>query len=256
MKEFKGIRRVLWDKYCALPRFSFLLNRSGGVGRWENKSGGWNDTHEVSQLIESAQDEINEQCDKLAEQAKEIERLRSIISDCAKSCGATVSVECSLDFMAHLPVEIAVVISNLREERDSQQRVCIAALAELEQVKKATVKESFTVQPAAYAVFAANGNVICFSTDEKHESLLALHLSGYEVKSLYIAPPAIPATQVLVERELPSIVTEALMGMIAAVTSTTPPPNEPPPPFIQAAIDRAVARIRAIHSSKGGDQNG
>ena len=70
-----------------------------------------------------------------AERGKEIERLRSIISDCAKSCGATVSVECSLDFMAHLPVEIAAVISILREERDSQQRTCIAVMEELSQLK-------------------------------------------------------------------------------------------------------------------------
>jgi hypothetical protein len=56
---------------------------------------------------------------------------------------------------------------------------------------------------------------------------------------------------VVVERELQKIVTESLMGMISAVTSSTPPPNEPPPPFIQAAIDRAVERIRAILSSKG-----
>jgi hypothetical protein len=63
--------------------------------------------------------------------------------------------------------------------------------------------------------------------------------------------PSIPETSVVVERELQKIVTESLMGMISAVTSSTPPPNEPPPPFIQAAIDRAVERIRAILSSKG-----
>ncbi|RMT26870.1 hypothetical protein ALP50_03460 [Pseudomonas syringae pv. spinaceae] len=45
--------------------------------------------------------------------------------------------------------------------------------------------------------------------------------------------------------DLQRIVTEALMGMIAAVTSTSPPANEPPPPFIQAGIDRAVSRISA-----------
>ena len=43
-----------------------------------------------------------------------------------------------------------------------------------------------------------------------------------------------------------TIVTESLMGMIAAVTRTTPPANEPPPPFIQAPIDRAVDRISAV----------
>lgn len=44
---------------------------------------------------------------------------------------------------------------------------------------------------------------------------------------------------------LQQIMTEALMGMIAAVTSTSPPTNEPPPPFIQSGIDRAVSRISA-----------
>jgi hypothetical protein len=43
-----------------------------------------------------------------------------------------------------------------------------------------------------------------------------------------------------------TIVTDSLMGMIAAVTQATPPANEPPPPFIQGPIDRAVDRIRAF----------
>lgn len=49
--------------------------------------------------------------------------------------------------------------------------------------------------------------------------------------------------------ELRQVVTDALMGMISAVTSLTPPANEPPPPFIQAAIDRAVDRIARLNSS-------
>ena len=49
-----------------------------------------------------------------AELKAENERLRQIVSDSATSCGAAVSVECSLDFMAHLPVEIFSVISKLR----------------------------------------------------------------------------------------------------------------------------------------------
>ena len=49
--------------------------------------------------------------------------------------------------------------------------------------------------------------------------------------------------------ELRQVVTDALMGMISAVTSSTPPANEPPPPFIQAAIDRAVDRIARLNSS-------
>ncbi|CAI8818070.1 DUF4406 domain-containing protein [Pseudomonas sp. IT-P100] len=46
--------------------------------------------------------------------------------------------------------------------------------------------------------------------------------------------------------DLRSIVTESLMGMIAAVTQMVPPANEPPPPFIQGPIDRAVDRISAV----------
>lgn len=49
-----------------------------------------------------------------AELKAECEALRQIISDSATSCGAAVSVECSLDFMAHLPAEIFSVISKLR----------------------------------------------------------------------------------------------------------------------------------------------
>lgn len=46
--------------------------------------------------------------------------------------------------------------------------------------------------------------------------------------------------------DIRSIVTDSLVGMIAAVTRTTPPANEPLPPFIQAPVDRAVDRIKAF----------
>ncbi|MEF9672283.1 DUF4406 domain-containing protein [Pseudomonas sp. PCH446] len=46
--------------------------------------------------------------------------------------------------------------------------------------------------------------------------------------------------------DIRSIVTDSLVGMIAAVTRTTPPANEPLPSFIQAAVDRAVNRIRSF----------
>ncbi|WP_130908331.1 DUF4406 domain-containing protein [Pseudomonas sp. Sample_16] len=45
-----------------------------------------------------------------------------------------------------------------------------------------------------------------------------------------------------------TVVTESLIGMIAALTATTPPANEPMPPFIQGPIDRAVDRISAVVS--------
>ncbi|CAM3173322.1 DUF4406 domain-containing protein [Pseudomonas fluorescens] len=46
--------------------------------------------------------------------------------------------------------------------------------------------------------------------------------------------------------DIRSIVTDSLVGMIAAVTRTTPPANEPLPSFIQAPVDRAVDRIRSF----------
>ena len=46
----------------------------------------------------------------------ECAELRKIISECANACGAAVSVECSLSFMADLPSEISAVLSRLRKE--------------------------------------------------------------------------------------------------------------------------------------------
>ncbi|RMV75481.1 hypothetical protein [Pseudomonas amygdali] len=65
----------------------------------------------------------------------------------------------------------------------------------------------------------------------------------FEQQAEAAQPPALDG--VPAGLDLQRIVTEALMGMIAAVTSTSPPANEPPPPFIQAGIDRAVSRIIA-----------
>lgn len=57
----------------------------------------------------------------------------------------------------------------------------------------ATVKDCLTVQPMAYAVFAANGNAVCFSTRRDHPSLVALEKEGHSVVSL--APIAQTAPQ-------------------------------------------------------------
>lgn len=65
----------------------------------------------------------------------------------------------------------------------------------------------------------------------------------FEQQAEAAQPPALDG--VPAGLDLQRIVTEALMGMIAAVTSTSPPANEPPPPFIQAGIDRAVSWISA-----------
>lgn len=44
----------------------------------------------------------------------------------------------------------------------------------------ATVKDCLTVRKA-YVVYADNGNVICFSTDRQHHSILSLEEKGYPV---------------------------------------------------------------------------
>ncbi|EWC40174.1 hypothetical protein [Stutzerimonas stutzeri] len=59
--------------------------------------------------------------------------------------------------------------------------------------QQATVKDCLTVQPMAYAVFAANGNAVCFSTRRDHPSLVALEKEGHSVVSL--APIAQTAPQ-------------------------------------------------------------
>lgn len=56
-----------------------------------------------------------------------------------------------------------------------------------------TVKDCLTVQPIAYAVFADNGNVACFSTQREHPSLVAFEADGHSVVSL--APIAQTAPQ-------------------------------------------------------------
>lgn len=53
----------------------------------------------------------------------------------------------------------------------AQHERIVAALTRRAQTEQAaTVKECLTVQPVAYAVFAANGNVACFSTQRDHPS--------------------------------------------------------------------------------------
>lgn len=75
-----------------------------------------------------------------------------------------------------------------------QEREHAAELkARAAQTEQATVKECLTVQPMAYAVFAANGNVVCFSTRRDHPSLVALESDGHSVVSL--APIAQTAPQ-------------------------------------------------------------
>lgn len=84
---------------------------------------------------------------------------------------------------------LMTVAQHLRIEK--QLRAALTRPAQTEQ--QPTVKECLTVQPMAYAVFAANGNVACFSTQRDHPSLVALEADGHSVVSL--APIAQTAPQ-------------------------------------------------------------
>ncbi|CAB5577502.1 Uncharacterised protein [Pseudomonas putida] len=48
----------------------------------------------------------------------ENEAMRKIISESSAACGAAVSVECSLEFMANLPSEIGAVLAALRKDAE------------------------------------------------------------------------------------------------------------------------------------------
>jgi hypothetical protein len=50
----KELIEQLAKKIQALPRYSFLLNESGGVKRWANASGDWIDRYEVVTMIDNA----------------------------------------------------------------------------------------------------------------------------------------------------------------------------------------------------------
>ena len=267
MKEFKGIRRALWDKYCALPRFSFLLNRSGGVGRWENKSGGWNDTHEVSQLIESAQDEINEQCDKLAEQAQEIERLTAELEQVKKAqtdhseqdlemvgaggtCWMMPTVKQleraigSVPSFYELSAELIApaMLEHLREVisageygdayRGARDDLLIWKRRALEAETKVR-EQDLIIENLGDALNAESGPTFMGEP--------VVSARGGNDRATLAAPPAIPTSQVLVERELLERVERYFSGFVS---------DEPP---AYALGSNGLATIRAILSRKGGD---
>jgi hypothetical protein len=50
----KELIEQMAKKIQALPRYSFLLNESGGVKRWANASGDWIDRYEVVKMIDNA----------------------------------------------------------------------------------------------------------------------------------------------------------------------------------------------------------
>lgn len=85
-----------------------------------------------------------------------------------------------------LLARIDAALSQQAEPADTYTAVEMATAAAqgFRDGRAATVKESLTVQPIAYAVFAENGNVACFSTQRDHPSLVALEADGHSVVSL------------------------------------------------------------------------
>lgn len=96
---------------------------------------------------------------------------------------------------ADLESRVDAALSRQPEPTDTYTAVEMATAAAqgFRDGQAATVKDSLTVQPMAYAVFADNGNVACFSTQREHPSLVAFEADGHSVVSL--APIAQTAPQ-------------------------------------------------------------
>jgi len=55
-----------WDRLCKVPRHIFLLAPSGTrVQKFEDRSGNWIDVYDAQQVVDAAQDKINELTEQL-----------------------------------------------------------------------------------------------------------------------------------------------------------------------------------------------
>lgn len=116
----------------------------------------------------------------------EVERLRGLLEEVhpyVSGCSSDLWQRCH------------AALSQQAEPTDTFTAVDMATAAAqgFRDGQAATVKDCLTVQPIAYAVFADNGNVACFSTQREHPSLVAFEADGHSVVSL--APIAQAATQ-------------------------------------------------------------
>ncbi len=55
-----ALPRKYWARLCALPKFSFLLNATGGVERMNDGCGNWVEISEVQQIVDDAENHIAE----------------------------------------------------------------------------------------------------------------------------------------------------------------------------------------------------
>jgi hypothetical protein len=110
-----------WDKFCAIPRFSFLLSPSGNsIQKFENTSGNWVDQYEASKVMDEAQDFIN-------------------------------ALEEKLEIATKVGESISVSAQNLRDRLTlMEQRVADkdAEIVELEKIKRPVPRRMWVNQPS------------------------------------------------------------------------------------------------------------
>lgn len=74
--------------------------------------------------IEAANNLLAECYGLLGKLDAENEALRKIINESATACGASVSVECSIEFMSMLPAEIGSVVEGMRKDAERYRWLC------------------------------------------------------------------------------------------------------------------------------------
>lgn len=131
----------------------------------------------------------------------------------------------------------------LDEDGDLYCRGIVFALADLQNSARALIVPTETLQRIRRDLDACQ-RVIHYAGGFDPAYVRDAQARLAEIDELLESAPAAQAHKP--KQELRTIVTEAMVGMIAAVTGTVPPSDPGSiPPFVQSAIDRAVERITA-----------
>ncbi|MBD1589760.1 hypothetical protein [Pseudomonas typographi] len=125
--------QVAWDEFESAANPTVILaliaenerlqSFKAAYFEWQDKTQWVQDRSQVHECGMHRADALKGRIDQLK---AEVEALRKIISESATACGAAVSVECSLEFMQHLPGEIASVLGGLRNQLPSAEMVWCA----------------------------------------------------------------------------------------------------------------------------------
>jgi hypothetical protein len=119
----KELIEQLAKKIQALPRYSFLLNESGGVKRWANASGDWIDRYEVVTMIDNAI-EAYQAAAPIDNVAEALEKAAQVCDTAAKELGV---------FSEHFGENIAgICATNIRKLIPDTQAAPIAVDADAE----------------------------------------------------------------------------------------------------------------------------